>query len=79
MGKREGEKTRVLPEFQCSGLADMEGLPQAFHAARGEVGVWLCEATDPSSAGVGQGAVLGTRFPSFWHPTLDAVEELKTE
>ena len=24
-------------------------------------------------------AVLGTRFPSFWHPTLDAVEELKTE
>jgi hypothetical protein len=36
------------------------------------VGVWLWEATDPSSAGGGQGAVLGTRFSvlgiSLWIP-----------
>ena len=32
------------------------------------VGVWLCEATGPSSAGGGQGAVLGTRFSALGIP-----------
>jgi hypothetical protein len=36
VGKREWEKTLVLPEFQCSGRADEEGLMHAFHAALGE-------------------------------------------
>ena len=35
------------------------------------VGVWLCEATDPSLAGGGQGAVLGTRFPALGIPYTD--------
>jgi hypothetical protein len=32
-------------------------------STRPRVGVWLCEATDSSLAGGGQGAALGTRFP----------------
>jgi hypothetical protein len=32
------------------------------------VGVWLCEATGFSSAGGGQGAVLGTRFSALGIP-----------
>jgi hypothetical protein len=58
VGER-GERTRVPPEFRCSGQAEAGGLP---HVAW--VGIWLCEATDPSSAGGGQVAVLGTRFPA---------------
>lgn len=34
-GKREWEKTRVPPEFWCSGPADAEGLLHAFHVAPG--------------------------------------------
>jgi hypothetical protein len=34
-GKREWEKTCVLPEFWCSGRADVGGLPHAFHVAPG--------------------------------------------
>jgi hypothetical protein len=33
-----------------------------------QVGVWLWEATDPSSAGGGQRAVLGTRFSALGIP-----------
>jgi hypothetical protein len=36
-----------------------------------QVGVWHCEATDPSSAGGGQGAVLGTRFLALGIPYDD--------
>ena len=44
------------------------------------VGVWLCEATDTSSVGGGQGAVLGNRFSlSLVHLTLDTTQELRTE
>jgi hypothetical protein len=63
MGERgEWEKTRVLPEFLCSGLADSEGLPHTL-SIWPWVGVWLYEVTNPNSVGGGQGAVLGTRFP----------------
>ena len=58
--KGEWEKTQIPQEFRCSGWADVEGLPQAFHMPR--VGVWLWEAMDPSVVGGGQVAVLGTRF-----------------
>ena len=33
--KREWEKTRVPPEFRCSGWSDMEGLPLALYATPG--------------------------------------------
>jgi hypothetical protein len=36
-----------------------------------QVDVWLCEATDPSSAGGGQGAVLGNRFSASGIPGKD--------
>jgi hypothetical protein len=32
-GKREWENVCVLPEFRCSGRADVEGLPNASHVA----------------------------------------------
>jgi hypothetical protein len=32
------------------------------------LGVWLCEATDPSSSDGGQEAVLGSRFPASGIP-----------
>ena len=55
--KREWEKTHIQPEFWCSGQSDSGGLLHAFLSAW--VGVWLWEATDPSSARGGQGSVLG--------------------
>ena len=41
------------------------------------VGVWLCEAIDPSSAGGGQGAVLG-QVLRLQNPMLHTAEELRT-
>jgi hypothetical protein len=36
VGERgEWERTRVPPEFRCSGQADEGGLPHAFHTAPG--------------------------------------------
>jgi hypothetical protein len=55
-----GEKILVLPEFWCSGWADYEGLPHAFHAALG--GCLVVGSHGLSLGGGEQGAVLGTRF-----------------
>ena len=49
--KREWEKACVLPEFRCSGWAVAEDCLTLSTWPR--VGVWLCEATDPSSWGGG--------------------------
>jgi hypothetical protein len=48
-------------------------------STRPRVGVWLCEATDPSSAGGGQRG--SPRYPvlSLGHLTLDTTEELRRE
>ena len=36
VGERgEWERTRILPEFQCSWWADVGGLPNGFHTAPG--------------------------------------------
>jgi hypothetical protein len=59
-GKREWERIRVLPEFPCSVLVKQKDFCTLFMWP--QVGVWLWEATDPSSASGGQGAVLGNRF-----------------
>ena len=42
------------------------------------VGIWLCEATDPTSRGMDKGKPL-YQVLSLWHPTLDMAEELRTE
>jgi hypothetical protein len=63
------EKIQVPPEFQCSGQVDMEDCRMLSTQCR--VGGWLCEAMDPSSAGGGQGAVLGTGFPAPGIPYTD--------
>jgi hypothetical protein len=43
------------------------------------VGVWLCEATDLSLVGGGQGTILVRhQVPSPWHPMLKTVEKLRT-
>jgi hypothetical protein len=43
------------------------------------VGVWLCEATDLSLVGGGQGTILVRhQVPSLWHPMLKTVEKLRT-
>jgi hypothetical protein len=46
---------------------------------RPQVGIWLCEATDPAQHGVGQGEGRGNPPPPYqvlnlWHPTLDTAE-----
>jgi hypothetical protein len=52
--RRGGRETAsVWPEFLCSGQAEAGGLPDAFHLAL--VCIWLCEATDPTWQGGGQG------------------------
>jgi hypothetical protein len=54
VGKRgEWERTRVPPEFWCSGWENVGGLLQAYLMAR--VGVWLCEATDSTLRVVNKG------------------------
>jgi hypothetical protein len=65
VGKRgEWERTRIPPEFRCSGRLDAGGLLHAFHVA--PVGVWLCEATDPTWWVVdkGQPQVPGSQPPA---------------
>jgi hypothetical protein len=64
--KGEWEKTCVPPEFWCSGWADAEGLPHAFHTTL--CGYLPVGSLDPSSVGGGQGAVLGTRFSALSIP-----------
>ena len=48
------------------------------------VGIWLCEATDPTwwGVGVGKGQLQGQppyQVLGLQHPMLDMVEELRTE
>ena len=60
--ERGGKRTHVQPEFHlCSGKVGVEGLPDAFYSAL--VGIWLCQATGPHSAGGGQGAAPNIRGP----------------
>lgn len=48
-------------------------------STRPRVGVWLCEATDLSLVGGGQGTILVRhQVPSLWHPMLKTVEKLRT-
>ena len=42
------------------------------------VGIWLCEATDPTWQGVDKGQP-PYQVLSLWHPILDMAEELRTE
>ena len=60
----EGESRGIRPEFLCSGQADAGGLPAAFHTAL--VGIWLCEAGDPTRSWVdkGQPLVPGSQAPA---------------
>ena len=81
------EKTRVPPEFQCSGQADTGGLPHDFHEA--QVSVWLWEAMDPAHRGWTRGSPrsLGlteardNRFlvSGIQDTMLDTVKELRTK
>ena len=58
-GRRGRERLRVQPEFLlCSGQADMEGLPDAFHLAPGEH-----LSHRPHSTGSGQGAAPEAKGP----------------
>ena len=50
------ERTRVPPEFWCSGWVDLRGLHTL--STRPWVGVWLCEATDPTRQVVDKGQPL---------------------
>ena len=73
VGERgEGERTRVPPEFWCSGQADVGGLFTL--STRPQVGIWLCYATDPTQRVVDKGQ---PQVPG--RPQLDTAEELRTE
>ena len=50
------ERAHVQPEFLCSGQVDAGGLLDAFHSAR--MGIWLCEAIDPTQQRVDKGQPL---------------------
>jgi hypothetical protein len=68
VGERRGRKRAcVQPEFLCSGQADWGRLQDAFHLAR--VGIWLCEATDSTRQGGGQGAAP----PPYQGPSSDTL------
>ena len=47
-------------------------------STRPQVGIWLCEATDPTRRGMDKGS---TQYQvlSLWHPTRDMTEDPKTE
>jgi hypothetical protein len=72
-----GESAHILPEFLCSGQVDTGGLPDTFHWVPG-VGIWLCEATDPTRWGVDKGQP-PYQVLSLQHPTLDTAEEMRTK
>jgi hypothetical protein len=67
--KGSGRKPVPPLEFPHSGQADREDCHTL--STWPQVGVWLCEAMDPSSGGDGQGAGLGTRFPASGIPYTD--------
>jgi hypothetical protein len=68
-----GEKTCVLPEFRCSGRADAEGLPHAFHTALGLVS-GCGKLQNQPARGSPRYQVL-----SLEHLMLDTLEELRTK
>jgi hypothetical protein len=62
-GRRGRERTCVQPEFPCFGQADVEDCWTL--STRPRVGIWLCEATDPTWQGVDKGHPLvpGSQSP----------------
>ena len=48
-------------------------------STRPQVGIWLCEPTDPTQHGGVDKGQPPYQVLSLWHPTLDIAEELRTE